>query len=41
MASPLQQPSVRRKLVYFALILLLFTVTLVVRRADFTVAGGR
>src|SRR5439155_20915655 len=40
MASPLQQPSVRRKLVYFALILLLFTVTLVVRHADFPVAGG-
>lgn len=34
MASSFQQQSLRRKLVYFALILVLLTVTLVVRRAD-------
>ncbi len=31
MASPLQQPSVQRKLVYFALIIVLFTCTLLLR----------
>jgi len=41
MASPLQQPPARRKLIYFALIVLLFTMTLVVRHADARVAGAQ
>jgi hypothetical protein len=36
MARPLHLQSVRRKLLYFALILVLFTATLVVRHADFS-----